>query len=178
MKRSMLGRSLRSVHAAASKVMWASVRILLFFSFINFGIDSTVRLAAQFTPANFFFEISRVLIEPSGKVVIVYRQSFSGDLAVGVSTELIGDDDLQSCAGGGRRLIEAGTLKAIVPVARLLSQCDWGEVPDGVYRLQITASYPAGGTFDKTITRRSDNALIVRSGRIVGATPASETGPD
>lgn len=160
-----------------SCAVWATVRVLLLFVLISAAIDQTSRLAAQLSPTWYYFELSRIQIQPGGQIVIVYRKSFHGDLPVSAVVELIGSSGFQPCADSGRRVIEDGTSEAVVPISRLLPNCRWENLNDGRYRLQITASYPAGGTFDKSITRRSENSLIVKEGRIAGSTvPSQETG--
>ncbi|MEC5291987.1 hypothetical protein VSX64_14605 [Aurantimonas sp. C2-6-R+9] len=147
-------------------------RIVLIFAALAVIWDAGARLFVQVAPPGLWFAFTRVVILPSGDVAIAYRQSFSGDLPVNIIAELIGDEGSQPCAASGRRLIEADTTFAVLPISRTLPGCDFARLPDGRFFMEITASYPAIGAYDKSITVRSDNAIVVEDGRIVGATPA------
>ena len=124
-----------------------------------------------------WFEIDRFEILPPGDFVIVLRRSHVGDLPVVSVVELLGEDSSQPCASSGRRVIEHDTDRAVVPIDRLLPDCRWDQLPDGAYRLMVTASLPAGSATDKSISARSVNAVIVVSGLIVGATPIQSPPP-
>lgn len=155
-----------------------ALRITLIFAALVVIWDGAVRLAVQVAPASVWFAFTRVVILPSGDLAIAYRESRRGDLPVTVITELLGPDGSQPCAASGRRVIENDTSFAILPISRTLPDCDFRRLPDGEFVMEITASYPAIGAFDKSVTVRSDNAIVVRRGRIAGATavPTADDG--
>lgn len=146
-------------------------RIAIVFSVLLIVNDALQRLASQLAPASWWFELSRVTIQPGGTVAIVYRSSRVDDLPLSGITELIGPDGDQPCTFATRRVIEKGTTYAVVPTQRLLPDCDWLALSDGEYALQMTMSFAAPGNFVKAVTVHSDNKIIMHGGRIAGATP-------
>jgi len=155
----------------ARTLLAAILRITVIFVVLVIAWDASVRAVTQLAPASLWFTFTRVTILPSGNVAIAYRESRAGDLPVTVITELIGVDGSQPCASSGRRVIEKETSFAIIPLVRVLPACDFSGLLDGPYKLQISASYPAIGAFDKMITVVSENEILVEGGAIVGATP-------
>ena len=166
----MTRQSIRVARRFAADAAATLARITILFAFLTIATDAGSRLIAQFSPTWLYFSLSRVEVLPGGLASIVYRKSEVGDLPVSVVTELIADDGRHPCASSGRRLIEAGTKFAIVPLSRLLPDCRWDEIDNGEYRIQMTASYPVAGAYEKSITVESVNRLIVSGGAIAGAT--------
>lgn len=146
------------------------LRISLVFMFLVLVWDAGTRVVAHIAPSWVWFTFTEVRILPGGKVAIAYRQSRFGDLPISVISELLGPDGSQPCANSGSRIIEKDTISAVFPISRTLPSCDFASLPNGDYRLQITAIYPAIGAFDKAVTVISSNAIIVADGAIVGAT--------
>lgn len=148
----------------------AIIRIALVFMVLVLVWDAGTRVVVHVAPSWFWFTFTEVRILPNGKFAIAYRQSRFGDLPISVISELLGPDGSQPCASSGSRIIEKDTVSAVFPIARTLPSCEFADLPDGNYHLQITAIYPAIGAFDKAVTVISTNAIVVRSGAIVGAT--------
>lgn len=146
------------------------LRIVLIFAVLAVIYDSVRQLITQILPASYWFEFTRVVILPEGRLAVVYRRSHGVDLPVGVITELIGPEGHQPCASSGQRIIEANTTRAVLPLVRALPDCRWERLQDGRYRLEMTAVVPLSGNFQKSVTLLSDNFLIIRDGAIAGAT--------